>query len=366
MQTISLSRGVPAPELLATSELADCAREVLERDGAALLNYGPVGGYEPLREWLAEHHGVAPGEILITNGSLQALDLVVSRYAGGTAHARRGADVRPRARDRRASRRRAERRPARRRGHRPGRARAGAPSGPRTGLPLPLADVPEPDRPNDRLERRRRLLEVASKHGLVVLEDDPYRLVRFAGEDLPSLCELASGESVLYSSSFSKIVAPGLRVGYLVLPRALGVELEERAVSTYLAPTFPTQAIAFEFLRRGLLDANVARISELLRERRDALLSALERELPDASWTRPDGGYFVWLELPQGVNARALLGDAEAAGMTFVPGDAFYAGAGGGRSAARLAFSYASPDELDQAVGRLAGAVGSGLQAAAG
>ena len=199
-----------------------------------------------------------------------------------------------------------------------------------------------------------------------MLEDDPYRLVRFAGEDLPSLCELASGESVLYSSSFSKIVAPGLRVGYLVLPRALGVELEERAVSTYLAPTFPTQAIAFEFLRRGLLDANVARISELLRERRDALLSALERELPDASWTRPDGGYFVWLELPQGVNARALLGDAEAAGMTFVPGDAFYAGAGGGRSAARLAFSYASPDELDQAVGRLAGAVGSGLQAAAG
>ncbi len=307
-----------------------------------------------------------PGEILITNGSLQALDLVVSRYAE-----ERRVLVEAPTYDRAlviAERHGAELNAV------PHDAEGIDPD----ALELELRRDPAPaflyllptfQNPTGRtigLERRRRLLEVASKHGLVVLEDDPYRLVRFAGEDLPSLCELASGESVLYSSSFSKIVAPGLRVGYLVLPRALGVELEERAVSTYLAPTFPTQAIAFEFLRRGLLDRNVARISELLRERRDALLSALERELPDASWTRPDGGYFVWLDLPQGVDARALLGDAEAAGMTFVPGDAFYAGAGGGRSAARLAFSYASPDELDQAVGRLAGAVGSGLQAAAG
>ena len=155
-------------------------------------------------------------------------------------------------------------------------------------------------------------------------------------------------------------------MGYAVLPRALAVELEERAVSTYLAPTFPTQAIAFEFLRRGLLEENVARISELLCARCDALLSALERDLPRASWTRPDGGYFVWLELPDGVDARALLEPAEAAGVTFVPGSAFYAGSKGGGSAVRLAFSYASPDELAEAVARLAGVVGSGLQAAAG
>ncbi len=363
---ISLSRGVPAPELLATSELADCAREVLERDGARVLNYGPVGGYEPLREWLAERHGVSPAEILITNGSLQALDLVVSRYADErrvlveaptydralVIAGRHGAELRAVAHD----------------------AWGIDPDAledelRRDPAPAFLYLLPTFQNPTGRtidLGRRRRLLELAAEYGLVVLEDDPYRLVRFAGEDIPSLHELRGGEQILYSSSFSKIVAPGLRVGYVVLPAALAGELEERAVSTYLAPTFPTQAIAYEFLRRGLLEANVQHVSELLLERRDALLSALERELPNASWTQPDGGYFLWLELPGEIDARSLLAAAEANGVTFVPGDAFYSGSEGGRSAARLAFSYASPEELSEAGARLADAVGSGLQAAAG
>ncbi len=205
------------------------------------------------------------------------------------------------------------------------------------------------------LDRRRRIVELAAAHDLVVLEDDPYRYVRFEGDDVPSLRELGD-ERVLYSSSFSKIVAPGLRVGYLVVPEALGAELERTAVGTYLAPTFPTQAIVYEFLSRGLLDANVARVSELLRARRDALVAALEAHLPEATWTTPEGGYFLWLRLPGGVEARLLLEAAEERGVTFVLGDDFYLD-GGGADAARLAFSYPSPAELGEAGKRLAAAL---------
>jgi DNA-binding transcriptional MocR family regulator len=208
------------------------------------------------------------------------------------------------------------------------------------------------------LDRRRRVVELAAVHDLVVLEDDPYRHVRFGGNDLASLRELAGGERVLYSSSFSKIVAPGLRVGYLVVPEALGAELERAAVGTYLAPTFPTQAIVYEFLSRGLLDANVARVSRLLGARRDALVGALEQHLPGATWTTPEGGYFLWLRLPEGAEAHRLLDAAEEHGVTFVLGDDFYLD-GGGADAARLAFSYPSPVELVEAAERLAAALAS-------
>jgi 2-aminoadipate transaminase len=208
------------------------------------------------------------------------------------------------------------------------------------------------------LERRRRLVELAERHDLLVVEDDPYGLVRFEGEPLPSLLELASPGRVVYSSSFSKTIAPGLRVGYLVLPPSLRAAVEARAVSTYVSPTILTQAIVWEFLRRGLLERNAQRVSRLLRRRRDAMLEALERGFPEeASWSRPEGGYFVWLDLP-GVDAADLLASAEEGGVTFVKGEDFYAGAGGERSA-RLAYSFASPREIADGIQRLARAFAS-------
>ncbi len=206
------------------------------------------------------------------------------------------------------------------------------------------------------VERRRRLLELAEAHDLLIVEDDPYRLVRFEGDDVPSLLELGGGARVLYSSSFSKIVAPGLRVGYLVVPAELAAELEAVAAGTYLAPAFSTQAIVFEFLHRGLLESNVERVCELLRARRDALLSALERELPDASWSTPAGGYFLWLDLPGEAEARQILAAGEEAGVTFVAGGDFFARPEDGLGSARLAFSFASPEEIGEGVARLAGA----------
>ncbi len=354
MAVISLARGVPAPECLPVGELADCARAVLERDGETALNYGPPGGYGPLREWLADRHGVSAGQIVLTNGSLQGLDLLVGRYsedrrllveaptydralhiaarrgieAVGVPHDADGID--PDALEEELGR---DRRPA------------------------CLYLLPTFQNPTGRtiaVERRRRLLELAEAHDLVIVEDDPYRLVRFEGEDLPSLHEQSGGERVVYSSSFSKIVAPGLRVGYVVVPASLAAELEAVAAGTYLAPAFSTQAIIFEFLSRGLLEPNVERVRALLRARRDALLAALERELPEASWNTPAGGYFLWLDLPGGLSARELLAAGGEAGVTFVAGGDFFVRPEDGEGSARLAFSFASPDEIGEGVARLA------------
>jgi DNA-binding transcriptional MocR family regulator len=353
---ISFARGVPASECLPVRELADCARAVLERDGETALNYGPPAGYAPLREWLAGRHGVASGQIVVTNGSLQGLDLLVGRFSAErrllveaptydrALHiaARRGIDA------------------------------VGVPHDgdgidlhaleeelARDARPAFLYLLPTFQNPTGRtltVERRSRLLELAEAHDLLIIEDDPYRLVRFEGDDVPSLHELSGGERVHYSSSFSKIAAPGLRVGYLVVPEPLAEELQTIAASTYLSPPFSTQAIVFEFLHRGLLEPNVERVCALLRVRRDALLTALERELPEASWSTPAGGYFLWLDLPGEGSARDVLAAGEEAGVTFVAGSDFFVRPEDGRSSARLAFSFASPEEISQGVVRLAGA----------
>ena len=224
------------------------------------------------------------------------------------------------------------------------------------GKPAFLYTIPTFQNPSGRtlsVERRHQLAEIAREHELLVLEDDPYGLVRFDGEAPPTLFELEGGTRVAYSSSFSKTIAPGLRVGYFVLPNALERELEALATSTYITPVLLGQATVFEFLRRGNFEPNLERVSTLLGARRDAMLEALERELPDARWSKPQGGYFVWLELPEGADAGALLERATAAGVTFVPGADF----GGAPNTARLAFSFVSPDEIREGVRRLAALV---------
>jgi DNA-binding transcriptional MocR family regulator len=164
-----------------------------------------------------------------------------------------------------------------------------------------------------------------------------------------------SGGATAYCSSFSKTVAPGLRVGWYVLPAELAKELEALATSTYISPPYLSQATVLEFLTRGSFDPNLERVNGLLRERRDAMLAALEREMPgDATWTRPDGGYFVWLDLPSGPPSAELLPQAESAGVSFVKGSDFYPAGRGGEQSLRLAFSFVSPDEIVAGVARLA------------
>jgi 2-aminoadipate transaminase len=349
VQTIAFTRGVPAPECLPVAELADCARAAVERDGAAVLNYGPVAGYGPLREWVAERHGVTPDQVFVTNGSLQGLSLIAALLVDSGSRvlvegptydralhiiARHDGEPVPLPMDEE--------------GLDP------------DALQLPAAflyTIPTFQNPSGRtlsLERRRRLAELAAEGKLLVVEDDPYALVRYEGEPLPSICELAGGEGVVYSFSFSKIAAPGLRVGYLVAPSELIARLEALAVQTYLTPALLAQATAFEFVSRGLLEPNVERVVGLLRERRDAMRDALAAELAEgASWSRPEGGYFTWLDFPAGTEAADVLARGEDYGVTFVAGRDFFPPRRGGEGSARLAFSYVSPAEISTGVARL-------------
>jgi DNA-binding transcriptional MocR family regulator len=352
METISFARGVPAPECLPVEELAACAQAAVERDGATVLSYGPSGGYGPLRNWIAERHDVEPARVLVTNGSLQGMVFLAERFAGERVLveaptydrplkilAAHGVETTPVSMDEE--------------GLDPD-ALADVLRGGRK--PAFLYTIPTFQNPSGRTlstERRHRLAELARDQELFVLEDDPYGLVRFDGKAPPTLFELEGGERVAYSSSFSKTIAPGLRVGYFILPPGLEHELEALATSTYITPVLLGQATVFEFLRRGNFEPNLERVTGLLRARRDAMLEALESELPDARWSRPQGGYFIWLELPEGADAGALLERATAAGVTFVPGMDF----GGASNTARLAFSFVSPDEIREGVRRLAALV---------
>jgi 2-aminoadipate transaminase len=358
METISLARGVPAPECVPVEELAECARAAIRDDGAAILSYGAAGGYAPLRRQIAEQHGVSPQRVVLTNGSLQGFALLSQVLATGGARVlveaptydrplkilgALGAEVVPIRCDEEGI-----------------DVDALEAELSRGGRPAFLYVIPTFQNPTGRtlsVERRRRLIDLASERDLLVLEDDPYGAVRFEGDAPPTLFELDRVGRVAYSSSFSKTVAPGIRVGYLVLPDRLAHAVESTAASTYITPALLSQATVHEFLDRGHFEGNLQRVRWLLRTRRDALLSALEDRLGGSGvrWNRPEGGYFLWLDLPEGRNARALLHAADQVGVSFVPGPDFYPWAGGGRSSLRLAYSYESPARLGEAVRRLAG-----------
>jgi len=335
---------------LPVEDLADCARAAIERDAASALLYGHTLGYQPLREWIGEGHGIDPARVVVTNGSLQAFHFVLSTLAeAGRVIVERPTYDRPR------------------------KILSGFDEVSVDGDGLELGElervladgsppaflytIPTFQNPTGVTlseERRRRLAELAAAQGLRILEDDPYGLVRFDGEPLPTLFELEGGRNVIYSSSFSKTIAPGLRVGYVLVSETMAAALEDSVASTYITPALVGQATVLEFLRRGLLAPNLERVRGLLRARRDAMLEALERELAGrARWSHPEGGYFLWLELPEGSDTTELLGRATAAGVTFVPGPDF----GGEANSARLAFSFASPAEIDEGVSRLASLV---------
>jgi 2-aminoadipate transaminase len=351
---ISFARGAPAPECLDPQLIADCAQAALARDGRTILAYGPGGGYGPLREVLAARHGVAPGRVFLTAGGLQGfvhyLAVQLARRPGrvlveGPTYDRplkllglKGAEVAALPMDDEGL-----------------DLDALAAELDRGGNISFLYTIPTFQNPSGRtlgLDRRRRLAELAAERGLDVLEDDPYGRVRYDGEPQPSLHELEGGERITFTSSFSKTVAPGLRVAWFVVPEELAPAYDDRAVSTSITPPLLPQAVVHELLDRGAFEPNLDRIRGLLRARRDAMLATLAAEMPDGvSWNEPDGGYFLWLSL--GTDAAALQLRA-AEDVTFVKGADFFPGGQDGAQGARLAFSYEPPERIVEGVTRLA------------
>lgn len=343
---ISFARGIPSPDLLPVAQLTACAGRAANR---VSLNYGAPFGYGPLREWLAERHGVEVDRVIVTPGSLIALNFIVAATRGR-------AIVEAPTYDRML--------------HALGETEVVRVPRTDDGVDLEtLATALTPDtrflyvlptfhNPTGRTltgAQRRALTDFAVERGLLVYEDDPYRDVRIEGAPEPCLQSLLPPELCVFTSSFSKTVAPGLRVGYAVLPPQLVAPVAALATRTYVSPPLLAQAQLLEFLTAGHLEPHLRFLAAALRARRDALLGELEALRDVASWTRPEGGYFLWLEQPH--DAAALLERARAAGVDFVPGAAF----GGGPGSARLSFSYPSVEEIRDGARRL-----TGLVAAAG
>jgi 2-aminoadipate transaminase len=357
MAPISFARGAPSPACLDATLIADCATTALERDGTTILSYGQGGGYGPLRELLAERHGVPAGRVYLTVGGL-----------GGFVHYASAQLER-----------------------KPGRVLVEAPTYDRplkllgwqgaevVALPMDreglnldaleaelrrggeisfLYTIPTFQNPSGRTlggARRRRLVELVAEFSLDVLEDDPYGLVRYEGEAQPHMLELEGGTHITFTSSFSKTVAPGLRVGYFVLVEPLVAGFEDRAVSTTISPPLLPQAIVHELFAREAFEPNLDRIKNLLRLNKEAMLGSLEREMPEqVTWSHPEGGYFLWVDFGDGVDAAELLRRATEAGVTFVRGTDFFPPGGGGGNAARLAFSYETPERIAEGVALLA------------
>jgi 2-aminoadipate transaminase len=206
-------------------------------------------------------------------------------------------------------------------------------------------------------DKRARLLALAEQYDFVLFEDDPYVAIRFEGEPLPTMLSQDSAGKVVYASSFSKTVCPGIRVGYLVGPAAVIKQIQGIATNTYISPNMVAQSIVNQFVRSGRMDSAIATVKNALRERRDTLVAALERELPEATFTPPSGGYFMWVELPEEVSVAELEEAAKERGVIFVKGTDFLLE--GGENTLRLAYSGVNPAQIDEGITRLAEAARS-------
>jgi 2-aminoadipate transaminase len=365
---ISFAGGLPAPEVFPLAALEAATSRVLQRHGPAALQYGITEGYLPLRELIAERlsrRGIRVGvqNLLVTCGAQQGLDLLGKLFlnAGdavvteeptflGALQAFQGYEARFLAvglDDEGLDVAALE-----------GALRA------RPKLVYVLPNFQNPTGVTLSRPRRERVVELCRRHGCAVVEDDPYGELRYEGDELPSLHAIDAGPGaddraggVVYLGSFSKTLAPGLRLGYVAAPEEVVARLVTLKQGADLHTSTFTQMVAFETARDGFLDGHLPRIREVYRARRDAMLRALAEHMPAGTrWTRPQGGLFLWVTLPGGLDAESLLADALRERVAFVPGRSFFP-RGGGEGKLRLNFSYCPPPLIGEGIARLGNVV---------
>jgi 2-aminoadipate transaminase len=353
LTNISLSRGAPSLDIIAVDDLKLAAQRAFERDPASSFAYGTSAGYPRLLEWLSKKHTVEPDRLLATNGSMQAdaflfeelvepgdLVVVEAPTYDRTLTALRKLDARILAIPLQAD------------GIDVGALSRALEAGARPKLAHIIPNFQNPAGCTLALDKRHKLLDLGREYGFLIFEDDPYVELRFEGEQHPTMLELdEGGESVVYASSFSKTICPGIRVGYLVGPPGLIASLRRRATETYISPNMVAQSIVADFCHSGAIERSVATVKEALRERRDATCEALGRHLPDARFVIPEGGYFLWVDLPEGSDVSALERAAAARGVLFVKGTDFLLK--GGDSSLRIAYSAVPPDQIEEGIARV-------------
>src|SRR3954463_266819 len=351
----SFARGAPSLDIIAVDDLRAAADRAFQNDPQGTFSYGTSGGYVPLRDWIAEYHGIQREQVIATNGSMQADAFLFSLLVapGDTVvveaptYDRTLLSLRSLGADLLAI-------PLEEDGIDVEALAEALEGGARPKLAHIIPNFQNPAGYTLSLDKRRRLLELAEHYDFLIFEDDPYVELRFEGERLPTLLSLDPAHRVGYASSFSKTVCPGIRVGYLAGPQPTIAAVQKIATETYISPSMVSESIVNEFCRSGAIDRSVETVKAALRERLETLAAALERELPDAKFSAPDGGYFLWVDLPEGADVDALAAAAQDRGVVFVKGTDFLLE--GGQSSLRLAYSGVTPDEIDEGISRLADA----------
>jgi DNA-binding transcriptional MocR family regulator len=352
---ISFARGAPSLDIVDVPGLRDAAVRAFESDPAGTTAYGTSIGYPRLRAWIADRHGVEPERVLVTNGSMQADaflfeslvrpgdDVVVERpsYDRTLLSLReRGATLHPIELQHDGIDTDAL-------GHLLATGQA------RPKLAHIIPNFQNPAGYTLSLAKREALLGLAAQHDFLVFEDDPYVALRFSGESLPTMLSIDPAR-VVYASSFSKTVCPGVRVGYLVGPTELIAKIAKLATNTYISPSMVAQSIVYEFCASGAIERSIENVRTALAKRALTLAQALRRELPEAEFVQPDGGYFMWVTLPPGTDVARLFTAAAELGVAFVKGTDFLLE--GGENTLRLAYSGVTESEIDEGVTRLAAA----------
>lgn len=354
---INFTRGVPATESFPIEDMALASQRAIEKYGATILQYGKSFGFAPLRDWLAEWRGVSPEQVLTGNGSLQIVEFLCF-------HTIRPGDVvftEVPTYDRTLTLLR-----------RHGAKIVGIPlepDGPNLeALETALKDqspkffyiIPDFQNPSGAtcsLEKRQRLVELAERHRFYLLEDAPYRPLRYQGEAQPALFELNPAVT-LHMLSFSKLIGPGPRVGILYAQNTdLIKQVGKIAEDTYITPSLLSQGIVYEYLDAGKLPAQIEMLKALYAPRLQATLEALDRHLPTAEATRPQGGFFLSITLPAGTTTSQVLEGAKKYNLNLADGEAFFPD-GGGERFLRLPYCALTPAELEDGVQRLALTVG--------
>jgi 2-aminoadipate transaminase len=376
-EIISFGGGMPAPDVFPVDDFKAACNRVLTDMGAQALQYGATEGYRPLREMIARHTArygieISVDNILITSGSQQALDLIGKvfinpgdrilvedpTYLGAlqawNAYGAEYVTV-----------------PMDENGMVTEAIEDAVRAGPKFIYVLP--NFQNPTGVTLSVERRRRLIEVADRYGIPIIEDDPYGQLRYEGDHLPSVVVLDDqfrengGKpyrgNVIYLSTFSKTLAPGIRLAWVIAPAEVIRKLTQAKQGADLHTATFNQIVAYEVSRGGFLDRHVWTIRRVYRERRDIMLEAMEEFFPQGvTWTKPQGGLFLWATMPEGMVSTEVLKAAIEQKVAFVPGGSFYA-RGGGINTMRLNFSNASPEKLRLGIERMGNVIKSQMAA---
>ncbi len=363
---ISFAGGLPAPEVFPVKQFQQACNKVLETEAAQALQYSTTEGYRPLREMIAERTGryavsVTPENILITSGSQQALDFIgrvfinqgdhvlveSPTYLGAlqawNAYGAQYISI-----------------PSDENGMVTSELEKALRIGPKFIYVLP--NFQNPSGTTLSLERRKQLVELADRYGVPIVEDDPYGQLRFEGEHLPSVVALDSeyrGDdgcytgNVVYLSTFSKLLAPGIRLAWVIAPEEVIRKFVQSKQAADLNTAAFNQMVAYEVGRDGFLDEHVKTIRATYKERRDVMLEMMDEMFPrEVHWTRPLGGMFLWGILPEDMDSSEVLKKAIERKVAFVPGESFHPN-GGGKNTMRINFSYSNPDNIREGITRL-------------